>query len=449
MKPDYQILLARVESLKKELDALQPLKAEDEARLWRMQRMEWNYQANRFEGNRLTLSQTELLLDHDLSFDSSFREVAEMKAHDTAVELAHEWSKDPNRPLTASDILELHQIVSVRFSPRKSLAPQPGHLSPWNKVGNRFLFARAYQKVRIEDIHKAIALQSNPKPYRDAFSAVISFFYQMLMTKPYDENNVRVPLLTANLMFMRAGYPPISFRLEDKAAYFQAFKEMGGGAIAHPDGFFRFVAQQMVASLEKAIALVKGQELEKPHDVKAEIAAWKDTLNVTRQAPVEKSWEVVKSLYLTEIAGFLENYRKGIAVFEDLYHQSKSKEWVSMDSHYTQELRLFEERVSGQRRNEYAQPLQGSDLQLIGLTHNFVYLKGGKRLPAEVSLLLHCIFGVTALSITFQGLVLLVKEYGTPPTKMEMDQVLETCLKIAFEEIKTKANPKYLNTRNK
>ncbi len=439
MKPDYQTLLKKIESLKKELDDLQPLKAEDEARLWRMQRMEWNYQANRFEGNRLTQSQTELLLDHDLSFDSSFREVAEMKAHDTAVELAREWSKDPHRPMTASDILELHQIVSVRFSPRKSLAPQPGHLSPWNKVGNRFLFARAYQKVRIEDIHKAIALQSNPKPYRDAFSAVISFFYQMLMTKPFDENNVRVPLLTANLMFMRAGYPPISFRLEDKAAYFQAFEEMGGGAIPHPDGFFRFVAQHVVASLEKAIALVKGQELEQPHDVKAEIAAWKESLSVRRQANVDKSWEVVKVLYRDHLAPVMKALREGMTPFETLFQECKKSEWVNTDVKNGQSLQTLDDLARGKRPSEFGPYLAGSFITLIGMSYDFKHFMGDERDTEVLSLRLLIILHPTTFAISFQGIPLFTKAYGAAITQAELDKVLESSLQIALEAIKTKS----------
>jgi hypothetical protein len=439
MKQDYPLLLETIESLKRELAELRLRKPEDEARLWRMQRMEWNYQANRFEGNRLSLSQTELLLDHDLSFESSFREVAEMKAHDTAVELAREWSKDPHRPLTASDILELHQIVSVRFSPRKSLAPQTGHLSPWNKVGNRFLFARAYQKVRIDDIHKAIALQSTPKIYRDAFSAVNSFFYQLLMTKPYDENNVRVPLLTANLMFMRAGYPPISFRLEDKTAYFQAFKEMGGGAIAHPDGFFRFVAQQMIVSLKKAIAFAKGEGLGTAHDVIADIAAWKEGFSDLPEGQVEKNDKLVFMLYERDWAPLIQRYESALTHFEDMFKESNVKQKTIYDgsqsiSFYTVDNEIQYRKTKN--RPDYVAPVSLSNATFLLFKKEFLGFKFTRVAwghVAEVRIQLREL----GYEIYWKETLLRKIEYNQPLTNEVITEITESFLKISLEEFKS------------
>ncbi len=48
-----------------EWKALQPLKSEDEQRLWKKLRLEWNYHSNHIEGNTLTYGETELLLVHD------------------------------------------------------------------------------------------------------------------------------------------------------------------------------------------------------------------------------------------------------------------------------------------------------------------------------------------------------------------------------------------------
>ena len=51
----------RIEELYKQWLSLQPLKREDDERLWKKIRLEWNYNSNRIEGNTLTYSETELL----------------------------------------------------------------------------------------------------------------------------------------------------------------------------------------------------------------------------------------------------------------------------------------------------------------------------------------------------------------------------------------------------
>ena len=49
-------------ALKKQLDALRPLKPEDEARIMQIFRLDWNYHSNNLEGNSLTYGETKALL---------------------------------------------------------------------------------------------------------------------------------------------------------------------------------------------------------------------------------------------------------------------------------------------------------------------------------------------------------------------------------------------------
>ena len=57
-----QDLLIKIDSLHTQLEKLKPLKREDEERLWKKFRLEWNYNSNHIEGNTLTYGQTELLI---------------------------------------------------------------------------------------------------------------------------------------------------------------------------------------------------------------------------------------------------------------------------------------------------------------------------------------------------------------------------------------------------
>jgi cell filamentation protein, protein adenylyltransferase len=94
----------RIQHLKKEWDAVQPLEAAREARLWWKLRLDWNYHSNHIEGNTLTYGETELLLFHGRTEgDHTIREYEEMKAHNVAIEHVRELASDP-RPITEADV---------------------------------------------------------------------------------------------------------------------------------------------------------------------------------------------------------------------------------------------------------------------------------------------------------------------------------------------------------
>src|ERR1700683_3437705 len=108
MNPDF----TRVDSLKAEGDALQPLSPENEARLWKKLRLLWNYHSNHIEGNTLTYGETELLLLHGQAIGNhDHRDYLEMKAHDLGIEHVRSLAADPDRLITESDIRDLNKII--------------------------------------------------------------------------------------------------------------------------------------------------------------------------------------------------------------------------------------------------------------------------------------------------------------------------------------------------
>jgi Fic family protein len=79
-------LLNHIEQLKTQLEKLQPLSIENQQKLDKKFRLEWNYNSNHIEGNTLTYGETELLLIFDLTKGNhEMREYEEMKGHDVAL----------------------------------------------------------------------------------------------------------------------------------------------------------------------------------------------------------------------------------------------------------------------------------------------------------------------------------------------------------------------------
>ena len=72
-------LLKHIESLQKTFAGLQPLSPENQQKLNKKFRLEWNYNSNHIEGNTLTYGETELLLIFgETKGNHEFREYEEM-----------------------------------------------------------------------------------------------------------------------------------------------------------------------------------------------------------------------------------------------------------------------------------------------------------------------------------------------------------------------------------
>lgn len=79
-------IITNLDASKSQWMTAQPLKVEDDERLWKKFRLEWSYNSNHIEGNTLTYGETELLIIlGQTKGNHTIREYDEMKAHDLAV----------------------------------------------------------------------------------------------------------------------------------------------------------------------------------------------------------------------------------------------------------------------------------------------------------------------------------------------------------------------------
>jgi len=93
--------ISTINSLKTELDKLIPVSKENDKKLKKKFRLEFNYNSNHLEGNTLTYGQTQLLLLFDKSSgDVPVSDIEEMKAHDAALTLIKEMAKEKDRPFS-------------------------------------------------------------------------------------------------------------------------------------------------------------------------------------------------------------------------------------------------------------------------------------------------------------------------------------------------------------
>src|SRR3954469_5626107 len=83
---DLSALLARVDSLKTELDALRPLARELEERVLQKFRLWWTYHSNAIEGNKLTQGETEMFLMEGLTAKGKpLKDHLDLRGHSNAI----------------------------------------------------------------------------------------------------------------------------------------------------------------------------------------------------------------------------------------------------------------------------------------------------------------------------------------------------------------------------
>lgn len=94
--------------LKKELDALRPLKKDDEMRVMQKLRLDWNFHSNNLEGNSLTYGETKALILFGITANGKpLKDHFEVTGHNEAINWVMEIVKE-DRPLTENFIQELH-----------------------------------------------------------------------------------------------------------------------------------------------------------------------------------------------------------------------------------------------------------------------------------------------------------------------------------------------------
>jgi Fic family protein len=106
-------LFSDIDRLKTELEELPSITPENDHRLQKVIRLEFNYNSNHIEGNTLTYTDTELLLlKGDTRGNHNIRDYEEMKASNVALQLVKDFATQRNL-LTETFLRQLNNILLV------------------------------------------------------------------------------------------------------------------------------------------------------------------------------------------------------------------------------------------------------------------------------------------------------------------------------------------------
>ena len=261
---------------------LLPMSLENQRRWDKKVRLEFNYNSNHIEGNTLTYGDTQLLLLFGETHGSRpMRDYEEMKAHDVAFQKIKEWAADTDMPLTEKDIRELNQIILVQPFWKDAITPEGQPTRRQITVGSyktqpnsvRLPNGELFEYTAPQEV--PIQMQALMEWYRDEQAALhpvtlaAMFHYKFVCIHPFDDGNGRVSRLLMNYVLLAHKLPPVVIKSSDKQNYLHALHLAD---IGQYEAFIRYIAQQVVSSLEMAIKAAKGESIEEPDDLDKEIA---------------------------------------------------------------------------------------------------------------------------------------------------------------------------------
>jgi Fic family protein len=439
-----QNLISEINQLHSELEKLKPFKKEDEERLWKKFRLEWNYNSNHIEGNTLTYSQTELLLIFDKTTgDHDMREYEEMKAHDVALKMIAEYAKDKSREITESDVRELNKIILVRpywsnaqtadGQPTRKLI-QPGEYKKEpNSVrlqnGEMFHYASPEETPilmkELIDWYNEVSKEAKLHPVEIA--AMIH--YKFVRIHPFDDSNGRTSRLLMNYVLLRNDYPPVIIKAADKKNYLTALNKADVGDL---NSFIEYIAEELVWSLKISNEAAKGEDIEESGDVFKEIELWKRHVKINETNTHLPPHEIIYSLYQNSIRHLLIDFNEKHKIFNDVFRSTTFKILIGLG-------RQMNSLQGIKALDKWILKFKDSHLRnsfLIKLKINFSGLNSESDSKTKIESVLEVLIEPNSYKVITGGKINGQWPLSASLSKKEIEEITEASVKTAFSVIK-------------
>ena len=245
-------LKRNTETKRAELDRLRPLRAEALAALERFYDLELTYTSNAIEGNTLSAVETTIVIEQGITIGGKpLRDHLEAIDHYAAIRYVRELAERGTR-LGEVDVRGLHALVVQRSRPDIAgrYADQPRYVR--TETGRR-AFPKPSELPALMGGFGAW-LGAAPASPDAAFTAHL----RLVGIHPFNDGNGRTARLLMNLMLIRAGYPPIPIRPEDRLTYVRALQAEQAGE--GTEAFETLMYERLDATLDDFIAVLSQAE---------------------------------------------------------------------------------------------------------------------------------------------------------------------------------------------
>jgi Fic family protein len=217
-------LKERLEIKLKALINLRPLSNDILDNLKEKFEIDMSYHSNAIEGNRLTLRETWLVIKKGITISGkSLEEHLEATNHSEAIELLEKLaSKEEN--ITEMDVLNIHAVILDKIDPKNA---------GFYRHSNVFIQGSELKLPRWKDVpalmKKVYEELNNKDKGISAIYSAVKIHYDTVRIHPFIDGNGRLARLLMNLRLLRAGFPPVILRKQERKAYYSALEKADKG----------------------------------------------------------------------------------------------------------------------------------------------------------------------------------------------------------------------------
>ena len=180
--------------------------------------VQYTYDSNAIEGSTITLQETALILDGVTIDQRPLKEHLDAIGHKEAYEFIEQIVRE-NAPLDSLTIKQIHSLV---------LAHRPEDRGKYRNIDVHITgtdFQTSNPLNIEEDIHTLLK-QYRQRKKTNLLEKIAEFHIKFERIHPFIDGNGRTGRLLMNMELMKAGYPAINIKYQDRARYFKAFESL-------------------------------------------------------------------------------------------------------------------------------------------------------------------------------------------------------------------------------
>lgn len=214
--------------------------------------IEMTYNSNAIEGNRISRSETIMILSGLIGGEGkTLREMEDIVGHAKAFQKVRDLVATKNSASTISirDILNIHELVLQNHPAGGTYRGEEEFVT----VGNRKVLLAMPDEI--EALMTKLVTWIRERQDTDYHPLVLATIvhYAFVRIHPFLDGNGRTARLLSNLILMRRGYPPIIIPVEKTETYRGALAAWDGGDPAPLTTFMTDLLKQMFSLYEKEL----------------------------------------------------------------------------------------------------------------------------------------------------------------------------------------------------
>ena len=322
-------LLVEIDALKKEVDAVRPLKPEQEQRIMQKFRLDWNFHSNAIEGNKLSQGETRVFLLEGLTAHGKpLKDHLDIRGHDEVIS----WLLDFIRrkaELSEADIRGLHKVLLVEPYQVEAVTTDGKKTQKWIKLGEyksepnqvttptgatRIFALPEDTPAKMGELVAWYRRQMGGEQIHPLITSAL-VHHQFVAIHPFDDGNGRMARILMNLILMQYGFPPVVIRTDEKDTYYFVLGKADAG---ETEEFVCFIAEKLIASLQLYLRGARGESIDEMDDIDKKVALFKQQFQHLPD-PIRYSPEISDQFVVGPIRQLLAKAMKKLSMFDDLF----------------------------------------------------------------------------------------------------------------------------------